>query len=38
MIVARGSAYPAAAVPLRNSAACCGAQDDDAKHDRSPGN
>src|SRR3954471_9107961 len=27
----------AAAIPLRHSAAGCGAQDDDAKHDPSPG-
>jgi hypothetical protein len=35
-----GSRFPAnrtSAIPLRNTAACRGAQDDDAKHDPSPG-
>src|SRR5262249_53069554 len=37
MSVAGLPAYLASAVPLRNTAACRGAQDDDAKHDPSPG-
>src|SRR5581483_6397551 len=31
------AAYRTSAIPLRNSAARCGSQDDDAKHDPSPG-
>src|ERR1700735_5108077 len=38
MFAARRQAYRAAAIPLRNSAAGCCAQDDDAKHEPSPGN
>ena len=32
-----GAAYLASAIPLRNAASRRGAQDDDAKHDPSPG-
>src|SRR5215469_818734 len=38
MFTSGGPAHRASAIPLRNSAACSGAQDDDAKHDPSPGN
>jgi hypothetical protein len=34
----RFHAYRTSAIPLRNTAACRGAQDDDAKHVPSPGN
>jgi len=37
MIRPRRPAYRASAIPLRNAAAGRGAQDDDAKHDPSPG-
>src|SRR6266702_8273349 len=33
----RHQAHRTTAIPLRNTATCCGAQDDDAKHDPSPG-
>src|ERR1700733_14633556 len=38
MLGSRDPANPASAIPLRNPTACRGAQDDDAKHDPSPGN
>src|SRR6185437_5626373 len=37
MVVSRGPAHLASAIPLRNAAARRGAQDDDAEHDPSPG-
>src|SRR5579871_210451 len=37
MLSSCGLAYPTAAIPLRNATTCCGAQDDDAQHDSSPG-
>src|SRR5262249_43140007 len=37
MIVSCGPADLASTVPLWNTAACCSPQDDDAKHDPSPG-
>jgi hypothetical protein len=37
MIASRFAAHLASTVPLRNATACRGAQDDDAKHDPSPG-
>jgi hypothetical protein len=37
MIASCGLAHRASTVPLWNTAARCGAQDDDAKHDPSPG-
>src|SRR6185436_21170148 len=37
MFVSGGTTDRTAAIPLRNPAACCGAQDDDAQHDPSPG-
>jgi hypothetical protein len=37
MLASCGLAHPTAAIPLRNATTCCGAQDDDAQHDPSPG-
>jgi len=37
MFATGGAAHLASAIPLRNAASCRGAQDDDAKHDPSPG-
>src|SRR5579872_610478 len=37
MLSSCGPANPTAAIPLRNATTCCGAQDDDAQHDSSPG-
>src|ERR1700733_12845286 len=37
MLGSRDPANPASAIPLRNPTTCRGAQDDDAKHDPSPG-
>src|SRR6202043_1437043 len=36
-VTSRGLANRTSAIPLRNTATCRGAQDDDAKHDPSPG-